>query len=106
MIDLGLGSVELDDEQGFGIERVPGMHEIFRRMDGGPVHHLHAARNDPGGNDLGDAAPGNFRLFDNSASGPTSIKIKELTSHDIKLGVRWDLNSPPAYVPPPLVTKG
>jgi opacity protein-like surface antigen len=55
---------------------------------------------------LGDAAPGNFRLFDNSASGPTSIKLKELTSHDLKLGVRWDLNSPPAYVPPPLVTKG
>jgi opacity protein-like surface antigen len=55
---------------------------------------------------LGDAAPGNFRLFDNSASGPTSIKIKELTSHDVKLGVRWDLNSPPVYAPPPLVTKG
>lgn len=55
---------------------------------------------------LGDAAPGNFRLFDNSASGPTSIKLKELTSHDLKLGVRWDLNSPPAYMPPPLVTKG
>jgi opacity protein-like surface antigen len=56
---------------------------------------------------LGDAAPGNFRLFDNSAAGPTSIKIKELTSHDVKLGVRWDLNSPPAYMPPPpLVTKG
>jgi opacity protein-like surface antigen len=55
---------------------------------------------------LGDAAPGNFRLFDNSASGPTSIKIKELTSHDVKLGVRWELNSPtPAYMPP-LVTKG
>ena len=55
---------------------------------------------------LGDAAPGNFRLFDNSASGPTSIKLKELTSHDLKLGVRWELNSPPAYVPQPLVTKG
>jgi hypothetical protein len=44
-------------------------------------------------------------LFDNSASGPSTIKIKELTSHDVKLGVRWDLNSPPAYMPP-LVTKG
>jgi opacity protein-like surface antigen len=55
---------------------------------------------------LGDGAPGNYRLFDNSASGPTSIKLKELTSHDLKLGVRWELNSPPAYVPQPLVTKG
>ncbi|WP_441233855.1 outer membrane protein [Bradyrhizobium sp. 930_D9_N1_4] len=55
---------------------------------------------------LGDGAPGNYRLFDNSASGPTSIKIRDITSHDIKLGVRWDLNSPaPAYMPP-LVTKG
>jgi opacity protein-like surface antigen len=55
---------------------------------------------------LGDGAPGNYRLFDNSASGPTSIKVKDITSHDVKLGVRWELNSPqPAYMPP-LVTKG
>lgn len=55
---------------------------------------------------LGDGAPGDYRLFDNSASGPTSIKIKDITSHDVKLGVRWELNSPqPAYMPP-LVTKG
>lgn len=56
--------------------------------------------------DLGDAAPGNYRAYDNSSSGPSTIKIKDITSHDIKLGVRWDLNSPPAYMPPPLVTKG
>lgn len=56
--------------------------------------------------DLGDAAPGNFRAFDNSISGVSTIKMKDITSHDIKLGVRWDLNSPPAYMPPPLVTKG
>lgn len=56
--------------------------------------------------DLGDAAPGNYRAYDNSSSGASTIKIKDITSHDIKLGVRWDLNSPPAYMPPPLVTKG
>lgn len=56
--------------------------------------------------DLGDAAPGNYRAYDNSRSGASTIKIKDITSHDVKLGVRWDLNSPPAYVPPPLVTKG
>lgn len=56
--------------------------------------------------DLGDAAPGNYRAYDNSSSGPSTIKVKDITSHDIKLGVRWDLNSPPAYMPPPLVTKG
>lgn len=55
---------------------------------------------------LGDAAPGNYRKYDSTVSAPSTIKIKELTSHDLKLGVRWDLNSPPAYVPQPLVTKG
>jgi len=56
--------------------------------------------------DLGDAAPGNFRAYDNSISGVSSIKVKNITSNDVKLGVRWDLSSPPVYVPPPLVTKG
>ncbi|MEK9279807.1 MULTISPECIES: outer membrane beta-barrel protein [unclassified Bradyrhizobium] len=55
---------------------------------------------------LGDAAPGNYRAFDNSISGPSTIQIKDITSHDVKLGVRWDLSSPPVYAPPPLVTKG
>ncbi len=55
---------------------------------------------------LGDAAPGNFAAFDNSISGPSTIKLKDITSHDLKLGVRWNLDSPPVYAPPPLVTKG
>jgi opacity protein-like surface antigen len=54
---------------------------------------------------LGDAAPGNFRAYDDSISGATSIRVKNITSNDVKLGVRWNLDSPPAYVPP-LVTKG
>lgn len=55
---------------------------------------------------LGDAAPGNYRAYDGSISGASTIKVRDITSHDLKLGVRWDLNSPPAYMPPPLVTKG
>jgi opacity protein-like surface antigen len=55
---------------------------------------------------LGDASPGNFRAFDGSISGPTTIKVKDITSNDIKLGVRWELNTPPVYAPPPLITKG
>ena len=55
---------------------------------------------------LGDAAPGNYRAFDNSISGASSIKIKDITSHDVKLGVRWDLTSPQVYAPPPLIRKG
>ena len=34
-----------------------------------------------------------------------SFQFNNITSHDVKLGVRWNLDSPPAYVPP-LVTKG
>jgi len=32
--------------------------------------------------------------------------FKNITSHDLTLGVRWNLDSPPVYAPPPLVTKG
>ncbi|MBX9711987.1 MAG: outer membrane beta-barrel protein [Xanthobacteraceae bacterium] len=54
---------------------------------------------------LGNAAPGNFSAYDGSASGPTSIRFKDITSHDIKLGVRWAIDPMPVYQPP-LVTKG
>jgi hypothetical protein len=31
------------------------------------------------------------------------MTFKHITSHDLKLGVRWDLASPPVYAPPPLM---
>ena len=35
------------------------------------------------------------------------MHFKDITSHDLKLGVRWNLDSPPAYAPPPpLIRKG
>jgi hypothetical protein len=35
------------------------------------------------------------------------MQFKEITSHDLKLGVRWNLDTPPAYAPPPpLIRKG
>ena len=40
----------------------------------------------------------------NDIVNPTTFK--NITSHDLKLGVRWDLDSPPVYAPPPLVRKG
>lgn len=55
--------------------------------------------------DLGDGITGPAHAFDGSGGGHP-FKFKDITSHDLKLGVRWDLNSPPAYMPPPLVTKG
>jgi opacity protein-like surface antigen len=55
---------------------------------------------------LGDATTGlpNF----NFAGTPVAANpwtMHDLTSHDLKLGVRWMLESPPVYAPP-LVTKG
>jgi hypothetical protein len=34
------------------------------------------------------------------------MTFKNITSHDLKLGVRWDLNAPQVYAPPPLIRKG
>ena len=47
---------------------------------------------------LADAA------FDGSAGGHV-FQFHNITSQDLKLGVRWNLDSPPVYQPP-LVTKG
>ncbi|MGV7212850.1 outer membrane protein [Bradyrhizobium sp. UFLA05-112] len=56
--------------------------------------------------DMGDGLTGDLKTFDgtNNVFNPTTFK--HLTSHDLKLGVRWNLDSPPVYAPPPLVTKG
>jgi hypothetical protein len=32
--------------------------------------------------------------------------FKDITSHDLTLGVRWNLDSPVVYAPPPVVHKG
>jgi opacity protein-like surface antigen len=56
--------------------------------------------------DLGSARPGTFTKVDGT-TGASSIVMKDITSHDLTLGVRWQLDSPPVYAPPPpLVRKG
>jgi hypothetical protein len=55
MVDLDAGTIELDDQQRLDIERIAGMDEIFGRVDRRAVHHLHAAGNDAGADDVGDA---------------------------------------------------
>jgi opacity protein-like surface antigen len=54
---------------------------------------------------LGDATTGFNSNFAGTAVAQFPWTMKDITSHDLKLGVRWDLDSftPP---PPPLVTKG
>ncbi len=52
---------------------------------------------------LGNGTTGVDQAFDQSAGGHV-FHFHDITSHDVKLGVRWDL-SPPVYAPP-LITKG
>jgi opacity protein-like surface antigen len=54
--------------------------------------------------DLGDGYTGPAIAFDGSAGGHP-FKFRDITSHDLKLGVRWDLDTPPPP-PPPLIRKG
>jgi opacity protein-like surface antigen len=55
---------------------------------------------------LGDAVTGPTNSFDGvTVVNGSSFVMKTITSNDLKLGVRWNLESPPVYAPP-LVTKG
>ena len=54
---------------------------------------------------LGDAATGPTNSFDGvTVVNGTPFVFKELTSQDVKLGLRWMFNDPPP--PPPLMRKG
>ncbi len=55
--------------------------------------------------DLGTGTTGVVSTFDGSAGGHV-FKFNNITSNDVKLGVRWNFDSPQVYAPPPLVTKG
>jgi opacity protein-like surface antigen len=55
--------------------------------------------------DMGNGLTGDLRTFDgiNNINNPTTFR--SITSHDLKIGVRWDLTNPPVYQPP-LIRKG
>ena len=53
---------------------------------------------------LGSGTTGVISTFD-GFSANLVFKFNTITSNDLKLGVRWDLYSPPPYAPP-LITKG
>ena len=55
--------------------------------------------------DMGDGLTGDLRAFDGTNGINNPMTFKNITSHDLKLGVRWDLSSPPVYAPP-LMRKG
>jgi opacity protein-like surface antigen len=56
---------------------------------------------------LGDGVTGPTNSFDGVTvvnGGP--FTAKGITSNDVRLGVRWELESPAVYAPPPLIRKG
>jgi opacity protein-like surface antigen len=55
---------------------------------------------------LGDGLTGATNSFDGvTVVNGSGFTMKDITSQDVKLGVRWELYSPPAYAPP-LIRKG
>jgi hypothetical protein len=50
---LGLGTVQLDDDQRLDVQRIARLGKIFGRLDGQPVHDLQTAGNDAGGDHRG-----------------------------------------------------
>jgi opacity protein-like surface antigen len=56
--------------------------------------------------DLGSGLTGPVTTFQGFTTN-NPMNFKDITSHDLKIGVRWNLDSPqPVYAPPPLVRKG
>ena len=55
--------------------------------------------------DMGNGLTGDLRTFDGFNGINNPMTFKSITSHDLKIGVRWDLNNPPVYQPP-LIRKG
>jgi opacity protein-like surface antigen len=53
---------------------------------------------------LGDGVTGSVTTFDGFTTNHV-MSFKDITSHDVKLGVRWNLEAPQTYAPP-LVRKG
>ena len=44
--------------------------------------------------DMGDGLTGDLRTFDGANGVNNPMTFKNITSHDLKLGVRWDLEQP------------
>src|SRR4051794_3710530 len=56
--------------------------------------------------DMGDGLTGDLKTFDgtNGINNPTTFK--NITSHDLKMGVRWNFDSPQPVYQQPLIRKG
>ena len=56
--------------------------------------------------DMGTAGHGQGHFFDGTAAGPSTFQFRDMTSQDVKLGVRWTCCDVPPPAPPLLVRKG
>jgi opacity protein-like surface antigen len=54
---------------------------------------------------MGDGLTGDLRTFDGTNAIVNPTTFKSITSHDLMLGVRWNLDTPQTYAPP-LIRKG
>jgi len=91
----GLRRQRVEVEPGLGgscRSRLQGHAELHRRL---AYRYL----------DMGDGLTGDLRTFDGTNNINNPMTFKNITSHDLKLGVRWNLESPQVYAPP-LMRKG
>ena len=56
--------------------------------------------------DMGDGLTGDLRTFDGQNAIVKPTTFKSITSHDLKLGVRWNFDQPQPVYQQPLIRKG
>jgi opacity protein-like surface antigen len=56
--------------------------------------------------DMGDGLTGDLKTFDGTNNVVNPTTFKNITSHDLKLGVRWNFDNPQPVYQPPLIRKG
>ena len=56
--------------------------------------------------DMGDGIAGDLKTFDGVNNVNNPMTFKSITSHDLKMGVRWNFDSPQPVYQQPLIRKG
>jgi opacity protein-like surface antigen len=56
--------------------------------------------------DMGTAVHGFGQSYDGTNAGPSSFQYRDLTSQDVKIGLRWTCCEVAPPPPPPIITKG
>ena len=96
LVDLDARTIELDDQQRLDVERIARMHKGFGGVDRGLVHHLHAARDNAGADDAGDAFAGRLDLGKAHHQRPRRLRLLQDPHRDFRddaeqpLGARDD----------------